>query len=68
MQYAYLGTCYQPKALYKVRDHKGCEFFDGTGWNDDKTLLKTLCNADSEPPASADLFKQLEHPIQARYF
>ncbi len=67
LQYAYLGTCYQLKALYKVRDHKGCEFFDGMGWNDDTKLLKTLCNADSEPPPTADLFKQIDHPIQARY-
>lgn len=67
LRYAYLGTCYQPKALYKARDHKGCEFFDGTGWNDDMKLLKALCSSDPEPPAAADLFKLLDHPMQPRF-
>ena len=64
LRYGYLGTCYQPKALYKVRDHKGCEFFDGMGWSSDLKVLKALCTADSEPSAYADTFKQREHPLQ----
>jgi leucyl-tRNA---protein transferase len=46
LRYAYLGTCYGQKALYKVRDHRGCEFFDGCGWNRDLEALKTLCQRD----------------------
>jgi hypothetical protein len=56
-KYAYLGTCYKEKALYKVRDHEGVEFFDGEGWNPDKELLKHLCRTD-ESPKDRDLFKQ----------
>ena len=46
--YIYLGTCYKKKALYKVRDHKGIEFFDGVRWNEDVELLKYLCKKDEE--------------------
>ena len=44
--YAYLGTCYGEKALYKVRDFKGAEFYDGAKWNEDITLLKSWCKQD----------------------
>lgn len=64
LEYAYLGTCYTPKALYKVRDHRGCEFFDGMGWNGDVQLLKTLCNNDAEAVSDRDLFKVADHPLQ----
>lgn len=56
LNYCYLGTCYKEKALYKVRDHKGTEFFDGAKWNADSELLKRLCKSDEEKKA-ADLFK-----------
>ncbi len=56
LSHVYLGTCYQPKSLYKVRDHKGIAFFDGRGWNPDASLLKHLCQQDPEP-RNADLFK-----------
>jgi hypothetical protein len=46
LKYVYLGTCYKEKALYKIRDHKGIEFFDGVRWNSDVKLLKYLCKAD----------------------
>jgi hypothetical protein len=36
----YLGTCYGSKALYKVRDHVGVEWFDGALWSDDVNALK----------------------------
>jgi leucyl-tRNA---protein transferase len=39
-QYVYLGTAYKPAALYKIRDHKGLEYFDGNGWNQDIKQLK----------------------------
>lgn len=48
LRYVYLGTCYKTKALYKVRDHKGAEFFNGVHWNDDLQLLKYLCKLDEE--------------------
>lgn len=64
LKYLYLGTCYTPKALYKVRDHKGCEFFDGLSWNSDIQVLKSLCASDIEPSAQPDIFKQPDHPLQ----
>jgi arginine-tRNA-protein transferase len=57
LQHVYLGTCYGPKALYKVRDHRGCEFFDGTGWNRDMNRLKTLCQQDDDSLRRHDAFK-----------
>ncbi len=53
----YIGTCYKERSLYKVRDHKGAEFFDGSKWNTDVTLLKELCKSDEEEKES-DLFKK----------
>jgi len=44
--FVYLGTCYGPKALYKVRDFKGIEFFDGNSWISDRGLLKQKCKND----------------------
>ncbi|MEL6926920.1 MAG: GNAT family N-acetyltransferase, partial [Bacteroidota bacterium] len=48
LQHVYLGTCYGHHSLYKVRDHKGLAFFDGSGWNQDAKLLKQLCKTDAE--------------------
>ena len=42
LQHVYLGTCYGHHSLYKVRDHKGLAFFDGSGWNQDAKLLKRI--------------------------
>jgi leucyl-tRNA---protein transferase len=58
---AYLGTAYKTSALYKIRDHKGLEFFDGSRWNNDMKRLKTLCETDLEPK-NVDFFKTLENP------
>lgn len=58
LNYVYLGTAYKPSALYKIRDHKGLEFFDGKGWNQDTKRLKELCETDLEPKV-ADHFKTL---------
>ncbi len=44
----YLGTCYGSGSLYKVRDFKGAEFYDGKGWNADAKLLKQLCKRDDD--------------------
>lgn len=60
-RYAYLGTAYKPAALYKIRDHKGLEFWDGTRWNDDVKILKEWCQTDLEPK-DGDRFKSMETP------
>jgi arginine-tRNA-protein transferase len=52
----YLGTCYGEKAMYKMRDFKGLEFFDGNHWNNDMKLLKHKCKNDYE--ATKDDFKK----------
>ena len=59
LTYAYIGTCYRQKSLYKVRDHKGAEFFDGQGWNADVSFLKTLCQRDEEAKTT-DMLKSDE--------
>ena len=61
LRHVYLGTCYGEKSLYKVRDFKGLEFFDGSTWNTDMKRLKTLCKTDSAV-RSSDLFKQEADP------
>lgn len=61
LEYVYLGTCYGRHSLYKVRDHKGLEFFDGSRWNSDSKLLKELCKTDSEK-IDKDRFKLSEDP------
>jgi len=63
LSYVYLGTCYGKHSLYKVRDHKGLEFFDGSRWNADAKLLKELCKTDKEP-IDRDRFKLLENPVE----
>ncbi len=45
-KYIYLGTCYGKKALYKVRDFKGIEFYDGNNWVNDIRILKNKCKSD----------------------
>ena len=45
-KYMFLGTCYGEKALYKVRDFKGIEFYDGNKWIKDNKILKDLCKSD----------------------
>ena len=48
LDHVYLGTSYGTKSLYKIRDHKGLEFFDGSGWNTDTNQLKSWCKKDGE--------------------
>lgn len=57
----YLGTCYGSKSLYKVRDHKGLEFFDGSDWNSDINTLKTWCKTD-DVSRDDDRLKQASNP------
>ncbi len=47
-KYVYLGTCYGNHSLYKVRDFKGLEYWDGTCWCQDMHRLKKLCKTDEE--------------------
>lgn len=61
LNYVYLGTAYKPAALYKIRDHKGLEFWDGQKWNQDVKLLKEYCKTDLEEKTS-DRFKNLKEP------
>jgi leucyl-tRNA---protein transferase len=61
--YTYLGTAYKPAALYKIRDHKGLEYWDGSKWNNDVKTLKDWCQTDLEPK-TADRFKTLENQNQ----
>jgi len=56
MESVYLGTCYGEKALYKARDFKGLEFFDGNIWNSDMKLLKEKCKNDAH--VELDHFKR----------
>lgn len=59
-KYVYLGTCYGPGALYKARDFKGVQFFDGSSWLEDISILKSWCKADDEPLES-DRYKLNEN-------
>ena len=56
INFVYLGTAYGEKSLYKIRDFKGLEFFDGNLWNKDMNLLKQLCKNDHNK-MNSDLFK-----------
>jgi len=48
MRKIYLGTCYETKSLYKARDFKGVEFFDGEVWSSNLKELKRRVKEDSE--------------------
>lgn len=63
LEYAYLGTAYLQAALYKIRDFRGLEFWDGNRWNEDIKLLKRWCKKDKEPKRT-DRFKEMEDPNQ----
>jgi arginine-tRNA-protein transferase len=58
LEYVYLGTCATRRSLYKVRDHKGLEYFAGDGWSADMDALKKLCHDDEDaPPKEQDGFR-----------
>lgn len=61
LAHVYLGTCYGSHSLYKVRDHKGLEYFNGAGWSSDMKLLKMRCKTD-QLERTADDFKNLDDP------
>ncbi len=57
LEHVYLGTAYNKKSLYKIRDFKGSEYFDGARWNADMAQLKELCKTD-ELERKIDRFKE----------
>ncbi len=61
LKYIFLGTGYGNKSLYKIRDFKGIEFFDGNFWNPDISILKSLCKSDHNK-RDTDLFKLTGKP------
>nr|WKN34296.1 GNAT family N-acetyltransferase [Tunicatimonas sp. TK19036] len=68
LDYVYIGTCYREKSLYKVRDHKGAEFYDGIRWNTDLELLKQLCRTDESSKARDLLKSDLKKVVGKNYF
>jgi len=46
-KFVYLGTCYEPEALYKT-EFKGVEFFNGFRWSNNLDELKTLLTQSSD--------------------
>jgi len=55
-EFMYLGTCYGTKPMYKMRDFRAVEFFDGNRWNTDINLLKTKCKATGKTTDDFKLF------------
>jgi arginyl-tRNA--protein-N-Asp/Glu arginylyltransferase len=47
-EFLYLGSCYQPNALYKTQ-FSGSQFFNGVRWSDDLKELKFLIQRDEQP-------------------
>jgi arginyl-tRNA--protein-N-Asp/Glu arginylyltransferase len=47
IEYAYLGTCYSRRALYKTQ-FEGIEFFNGMRWSSDLSELKYLIDRTAE--------------------
>jgi len=54
--FVYLGTVYGEKALYKARDFKALEFFDGNSWQNELSQLKAKCKNDQH--FETDSFKK----------
>lgn len=51
-EYIYLGNGYLEKSLYKTRDFKSVEFYEGNTWSSDVKRLQQLCLSD---PVLTDL-------------
>jgi leucyl-tRNA---protein transferase len=60
-QHIYLGNGYLEKSLYKTRDFKAVEYFDGNVWSSQIKDLQRLCTSDKELKL-IDEFKQLQNP------
>ena len=46
LEFLYLGSCYQPNALYKTQ-FAGAQFFNGVRWSEDLAELKYLLGRDN---------------------
>jgi hypothetical protein len=58
INHLYLGTAYGEKGLYKT-NFDPLEFWNGADWCADRTLLRSLCRADSSRTLnSMDIWKQ----------
>lgn len=55
LPYAYLGTAYAGKSMYKSRGISGAEFWDGRQWNPDMDQLTRLQGLDDELPKKQKL-------------
>lgn len=62
IQYAYLGTCYSRRALYKTQ-FKGCEFYTGTRWSSDLDELKYLIDRNEDFSTSSN-----EHVLESKEY
>ncbi len=61
LKYVYLGTCYHKRSLYKARDYKAVEFFDGNNWCRNMADLKKRCKWDDrEEKQRKDWLKVLD--------
>jgi arginyl-tRNA--protein-N-Asp/Glu arginylyltransferase len=60
-KYIYLGNGYLEKSLYKIRDFKAVEYYDGNKWSTQIKELQRLCNADQDLKF-IDEFKQIKNP------
>lgn len=61
--YVYLGTCYSLHSLYKIRDHKGSEYFNGISWSTNLVFLKKICTNDNQFK-SVDILKDAAYKKQ----
>lgn len=57
-KHLHLGTCYEPRALYKAQ-FIGTEYFTGWRWSDDLEALKALVR---QAPATGHLLEDADHP------
>jgi arginyl-tRNA--protein-N-Asp/Glu arginylyltransferase len=59
VRFLYLGSCYQPNALYKTQ-FPGAEFFNGLRWSENLKELKHLLARDQQP-SGEHLFESEEY-------
>lgn len=57
LAHVYLGTGYGAKALYKIRNFAGIEWFDANEWSSDLSELKRRISLDGEALAAGDHLK-----------
>lgn len=65
-KYAYLGTCYEPGALYKT-EFKGVEFFNGFRWSENLEELKELVKEEQRGAEEKDYLLERKEFLQRFY-